>query len=169
MGFAFVDDMGLCVSMVDGTSEHMLTQMQASVTNWEGVLWVIGRALVSYKCFWYLINHEWTNCCWKYKLTQQAPSNLVIVDDQHLPGEYHDWTHMRHIKPWGYDWLLMGTPKMNFVFEIHYPGMVDKNDKGQTNPWGCFIQFATCSSLDAGVSLSGHHILRTTIQVDHAS
>jgi len=59
-GFAFVDDMDLCVSgMV--TAEQTATHMQQSVTNWEGLLCTTGGALVPEKCFWYLIDQKWSD------------------------------------------------------------------------------------------------------------
>jgi len=50
-GFAFIDDTNLCVSG-QLTAVQMATHMQQSVTNWEGLLQTMGRALIPKKCFW---------------------------------------------------------------------------------------------------------------------
>jgi len=66
-GFAFVDDMDLCVSRSRLVS-HIAEIMQQLVSHWEGLLCATGGALIPEKCFWYLLNITWdmgngiTNC-----------------------------------------------------------------------------------------------------------
>jgi len=48
-GFAFVDDMDLCVSGHQ-TAEQTAIQMKQLVTNWEGLLKMTAGALVPEKC-----------------------------------------------------------------------------------------------------------------------
>jgi len=44
-GFAFVNDSNFCISR-QPTVEQTATHMQQSVTNWEGLLRTMGRALI---------------------------------------------------------------------------------------------------------------------------
>jgi len=78
-GFAFVDDMDLCIS---GHSDGIQTtrHMQKSVTNWEGLLRTTGGALVPDKCFWYLINQQWSDGKWQYQPKQDIIVDLKVVD-----------------------------------------------------------------------------------------
>jgi len=51
VGFAFVDDTDLCVSITVTDKSKIAPNLQAAVTNWEGLLKVMGGALVPDKCF----------------------------------------------------------------------------------------------------------------------
>jgi len=57
-GFAFVDDMDLCIARSSLSGAEMVTLMQHLVTQWEGLLAATGGALVPEKCFWYLLEFE---------------------------------------------------------------------------------------------------------------
>ncbi len=78
-GFAFVDVTDLCVSRQQ-TAEQMTLQMQQSVTNWEGLLKMMGGILVPKKCFWYLINQVWADGKWHYQTPSMTSATLQVQD-----------------------------------------------------------------------------------------
>ncbi len=57
-GFAFVNDMDLCVTHPSNNIFQVASHMQGSVSTWEGLLRATGGALVPDKCFCYLIDFE---------------------------------------------------------------------------------------------------------------
>jgi len=77
--FAFVDDTDLCISG-QSTVTQTVTWMQESITNWEGLLRTTGGTLVPEKCFWYLINQEWSDGKWTYHNIKHTPINLHVLD-----------------------------------------------------------------------------------------
>jgi len=67
--------------------------MQQAVTHWEGLLRATGRVLVPEKCFWYLIDFEYSSNKWTYKTGNQAPSSISILDTD-------CWqVHIQRLKP----------------------------------------------------------------------
>jgi len=78
-GFAFVDDTDLCV-LGQSTATQTATRMQESIANWEGLLRTTGGTLVPEKCFWYLIDKEWSNGKWTYHNIKHTPVNLHVLD-----------------------------------------------------------------------------------------
>jgi len=81
VGFAFVDDMDLCVYGPQVASDMITTNMQSSVDHWEGLLCATGGALVPSKCFWYLIDFWFRNQTWQYISVKEHPGELKICDD----------------------------------------------------------------------------------------
>jgi len=79
-GFAFVDDTDLCITHASDEGKQVVQQMQKAVTQWDGLLWASGGTLVPEKCFWYLVDFEYTNNKWKYKKCNQAPSQITMLD-----------------------------------------------------------------------------------------
>jgi len=79
-GFAFMDDTDLCVTHESDEGKQVVQQMQKAVTQWDGLLWASGGALIPEKCFWYLVDFEYTNNRWKYKKCNQAPSQITMLD-----------------------------------------------------------------------------------------
>jgi len=79
-GFAFVDDMDLCITHHTNQAESVTSQMQKAVTHWEGLLHAMGGALVPEKCFWYLIDFEHTNKKWSCKKCKQVPGSISLLD-----------------------------------------------------------------------------------------
>jgi len=75
-----VDDTDLCVTQESDEGNKVIQQMQKAVTQWDGLLWASGGALVPEKCFWYLIDFEYTNNRWKYKKSNQAPGQITMLD-----------------------------------------------------------------------------------------
>jgi len=75
-GFAFIDDMDLCITHKSDSGLHVIEQMQQAVTNWEDLLRATGGALVPEKCLWYLVDFENTNNKWKYKMINKSPGKL---------------------------------------------------------------------------------------------
>jgi len=57
-GFAFVDDMDLCITHPSNNIMQVASHMQGLVSTWEGLLHATGGALVPNKCFWYLIDFD---------------------------------------------------------------------------------------------------------------
>jgi len=76
-GFVFVDDTDLCMSG-PGPSSHVVELMQQLVTNWEGLLWTTGGALILEKCFWYLLHICWDNGKWCYDMVRETPAELTV-------------------------------------------------------------------------------------------
>jgi len=58
----------------------VVVRMQQAVTHWEGLSQAMGRALVPEKCFWYLIDFKYSNNKWNYKLCNQVPGSISILD-----------------------------------------------------------------------------------------
>jgi len=56
VGFTFMDDTDLCVTHESDEGKQVVQQMQKAVTQWDGLLWASGGALVPEKCFWYLVD-----------------------------------------------------------------------------------------------------------------
>jgi len=54
--------------------------MQGLVTTWEGLLCATGGALVTEKCFWYLIDFENRHGKWDYIPLAQLPGTLFVHD-----------------------------------------------------------------------------------------
>jgi len=80
-GFAFVDDTDLCITHMSDDSKQVVQQMQKAVTQWDGLLWASGSALVPEKCFWYLVDFKYAkNNKWKYKKCNQAPGKITMLD-----------------------------------------------------------------------------------------
>jgi len=82
VGFAFVNDTDLCVHDPHITSNNGQSAMQNSVDHWEGLLCTTGGVLVPSKCFWYLIDFQFTNNSWKYVTKQQHTGKLSIKDNK---------------------------------------------------------------------------------------
>jgi len=80
-GFAFVEDMDLCVSG-HHTAEQTAFRMQQLVTNWEDLLKMTGGTLVPETCFWYLIDQEWTDRKWQYQSEGKSDVCLQVKDLQ---------------------------------------------------------------------------------------
>jgi len=55
--------------------------MQLLVDHWEGLLQATRGTLVPTKCFWYLIDFQWSNNKWNYVTKQQHLGELVIKDE----------------------------------------------------------------------------------------
>jgi len=81
VGFAFVDDTDLCVHGPHITRNNARESMQKSVDEWQGLLRATGGALVPAKCFWYLIDFQWSNSKWVYQSATQFPGEVNIYDD----------------------------------------------------------------------------------------
>jgi len=79
-GFVFINNMDLCITHKSNYILHVIVQMQQVVTHWEGLLRATVGALVSEKCFWYLVDFENTNNKWKYKTINKSPSKLQLLD-----------------------------------------------------------------------------------------
>ncbi len=78
-GFAFVNNTDLCVSgQINATQTARC--MQNSITNWAELLHTTGGALVLEKCFWYLIDQQWSDGKWTYQPTKTTPRDLKVVD-----------------------------------------------------------------------------------------
>jgi len=80
-GFAFMDDMDLCMTHPSEEVHQVVQQMKQAVNHWEGLLWASGGTLVPKKCFWYLIDFEYANNKWHYKNVanpqEQSPCKIV--------------------------------------------------------------------------------------------
>jgi len=77
-GFAFVDDMDLCVTHPSNKGSEVAKHMQGSVSTWEGLLCATKGALVPEKCFWYLIDFEHRNGKWDYLPMTRLPGTLFV-------------------------------------------------------------------------------------------
>jgi len=94
--FAFVDDTDLCISgHSDGTQTARC--MQNLVTNWEGLLCTTGGTLVPEKCFWYLIDQQWSDGKWTYQSTKLTPGDLKVVD---ATGKLHTIPQLEVTEAW---------------------------------------------------------------------
>ncbi len=83
-GFTFVDDTDLCITHPSDNANQVALHMQQAVTNWEGLLWATGGALVPEKCFWYLVAFKYKHSKWQYLKQQQLPGTISILDtDRH--------------------------------------------------------------------------------------
>ncbi len=140
--FTFVDDTDLCVHGSHITSSNVQSAMQNSVDHQEGLLRATGRALVPSKCFWYLVDFQFTNNSWKYITKQQHPSELWIKDDkQHWVAipclETHKACHTLGV------WL---APYGNWETEKEYLLPVTSN-------WKVCMAASCLSPMDATFSL----------------
>jgi len=82
VGFAFVDNTDLCIHGPHITSNNVQLAMKNSVDHWEGLLHATSSTLIPSKCFWYLIDFQFTNNSWKYVTNHQHPGELSIKDDR---------------------------------------------------------------------------------------
>ena len=48
-GFTFVDDTDLCITHMSDDGKQVVQQMQKAITQWDGLLWASGGALVPKK------------------------------------------------------------------------------------------------------------------------
>jgi len=78
VGFAFVDDMDLCVAGPHVTENNVVQQMQALVTQWEGTLRATGGALVPEKCFWYLLDYRYIGDKWQLATKAQHHGEITV-------------------------------------------------------------------------------------------
>ena len=63
-GFSYVDD---CDLIADGTTvAEVYTKLQSILTTWDEVMQVNGGAIAPDKCWWYLVDFEWSQGRWKY-------------------------------------------------------------------------------------------------------
>jgi len=65
-GFAFVNDMDLMVTDSTNTIQAVTNKMQGSLKLWHSLLKATGSDLVLEKCFWFLIDFNFTNNHWQY-------------------------------------------------------------------------------------------------------
>ncbi len=79
-GFAFIDDINLCVTIQPEEQLTIHEKMQNAVTHWAGLLQASGGALVPEKCFWYKINFEWQKNQWQYWQPVQNKAILMVPD-----------------------------------------------------------------------------------------
>jgi len=80
VGFAFVNNTDLCITHPLNQATAVAKHMQGSVSNWEGLLWASGKALIPDKCFWYLLDFEYKHGHWNYMAKQQLTSLLFVHD-----------------------------------------------------------------------------------------
>jgi len=84
VGFGFVDNVDLCITIPNGSSEQVVQQMQKSINTWAGLLRATGGALVPDKCFWYYIHNTWKNGAWQYVRNPTERAMLVPNDNNAL-------------------------------------------------------------------------------------
>jgi hypothetical protein len=83
VGYSFVDDTDLIVSMCDKYSSHQaMLDLQTSLDTWEGGLKATGGALVPEKTYWYLIDFTWAAGQWSYKTISDSPGSIFANDLQ---------------------------------------------------------------------------------------
>jgi hypothetical protein len=83
VGYSFVDDTDLIVSMCDKySSRQAMIDLQTSLDTWEGGLKATGGALVPEKTYWYLIDFTWTAGQWSYKTISDSPGSIFANDLQ---------------------------------------------------------------------------------------
>lgn len=69
-GFAYVDD---CDLVADGiTVRDVYDKLQTVLNMWDELMQVNGAAIAPDKCWWYLVDFEWTAGKWKYAHTNAA-------------------------------------------------------------------------------------------------
>ena len=82
VGFAIVDDADLvetAKSMV-ATFLEVATQLQNSLSAWEGGLRATDGAIVPEKSHWYLIDFVWKDGCWEYASVEETPAGIQVRD-----------------------------------------------------------------------------------------
>ena len=62
-GFAYVDDCDLF--FLGNTADEVIEGLQDMLTLWDHLMEVTGAAIAPDKCWWYLIEFQWTNGRWK--------------------------------------------------------------------------------------------------------
>jgi len=83
VGFSFVNDTDLCITVADNKLPTVLHRMQQSLQMWANLLQVMGGALVPEKCFWYFVKPEWQQNTAKWTYADPDPSHrLHILDDE---------------------------------------------------------------------------------------
>jgi len=93
VGYAFVDDTDLVLmaKLPTDTFLEVANAMQGGLDLWEGLLKMTGKAIVPLKTYWYLVNFEWKEGTWLYKLSRDVPASLTVKD---LNGDRHTLSHL---------------------------------------------------------------------------
>ena len=73
------------------TYQSIATEMQQGLDLWEGLLKVMGGALVPAKSFWYLIDFQWKEGRWHYATDDETPATLSMLDHN---GVWHVLTRL---------------------------------------------------------------------------
>jgi Reverse transcriptase (RNA-dependent DNA polymerase) len=74
--FAFVDDTDLIQHVADINNVAHLPQQ--ALSQWEDNLTATGGALVSEKCNWFVLAHQWHNNNWRYLSEQETPGSVSL-------------------------------------------------------------------------------------------
>jgi hypothetical protein len=81
--YVFVDDANVMYTQdVNTTGKQLRVEMQDVVDHWEGGLCATGGAIEPSKCYWYLIDQEWTNNHWQYQHIDHMPGDISIQDNR---------------------------------------------------------------------------------------
>ena len=81
VAFSFVDDTDQIQTNEQGLDwEEVVRDLQRGVNTWEGGLRATGGAIVPQKCFWYLIDHKWTDGKPELATIQKRPAILTVKD-----------------------------------------------------------------------------------------
>ena len=88
IGFAYVDDSDLFVYSIKDDISTTAAKMQKIIDSWEKSAKVTGGAISPSKCWWYMIEFEWSEECeWKYvSMNDEQNINMYVNDHE---GQRH--------------------------------------------------------------------------------
>ena len=83
LGFAFVDDANIIHSGSSNTTPacQVLTEMQAVLDHWDGLLRATGGALEKSKSYWYLLDYAFHQGRWVVKPQSANPGQIFLHND----------------------------------------------------------------------------------------
>ena len=81
-GFAYVDDCDLV--QLGPSITAVIAQTQAALSKWEDLIQVTGGSLAPVKCWWYLVDHKWSNSKWK-TIDPDESHDLIAHDNTGTP------------------------------------------------------------------------------------
>ena len=89
-GFSYVDDCDLIATGI--TVRSVYAKLQDMLIEWDQLMQVNGAALAPDKCWWYLVDFEWTHSKWKYS----SPLQNKVLQARDKNGMNTSLPHLHH-------------------------------------------------------------------------